>query len=78
MSNWITKEVQEILHRPGPVRGFAFRVTESPDGVFLWVSAEELSRYNPDRQQDIGEWLVRMLNDIRRMKIPCYIQKWER
>lgn len=75
--SWITPQVQEILHRPGPARGFAFRVTEAPDGVFIWLSVEELARFPQGRQQDIVAWIIGILNDIRKLKVPCYIQEWK-
>ena len=76
--NYIGKEVQEILHRPTPVRGFAFKVTESPDGVFLLISLEELAKYSQPQQESISEWVAGVCNDIRKLHVPCYIQEWKR
>lgn len=76
--SWITPQVQEILHRPAPWPGFAFKVVESPDGVFLLLSREELARYPQGQMEDITAWVIGMLNDIRKLHVPCYIQEWIR
>lgn len=75
---WITPQIQEILHRPAPWRGFAFKVVESADGVFILISMEELAKYSMRQQQDLQVWLAGMATDIRKLQVPCYIHEWKR
>lgn len=75
--SWIDERVQEILHTKAPWPGFAFKVVESPEGVFLLVSVEELSKFSQRQQDDLVFWLVGMLNRIRKLQVPCYIQEWK-
>lgn len=76
--SWITPQVQEILHRPGPWRGFGFKVVDGEDGVFVLISVEELAQFSGPQQDDIYAWLITMMNDIRKLHVPCYIQEWKK
>lgn len=75
---WITPQVQEILHRQPPHRGFNFQVTEADDGVFIGISVDELRRYPHGQQEDFSEWIAGMVTDIRKLYVPCYIKEWKR
>lgn len=78
MSTFITPQVQEILHSPAPWPGFAFKVVENPEGIYLLVSLDELAKFSQRQQEDISAWMAGMCNQIRQMQIPCYIQRWDR
>lgn len=75
---WINPQVQEILHRQPPHRGFAFKVVEGEEGIFILISVEILRNYSQGQQEDISAWVAGMVTDIRKMRVPCYIQEWKR
>jgi hypothetical protein len=75
--SYITPKIQRILHQQPPHRGFAFKVSETAEGIFLLVKLEELAKFSQGQQEDISEWMARMCNSIRTLKVPCYIMEWK-
>lgn len=75
---WIDDRVKQILHKAPPVRGFAFKVTETAEGIFLLVSLEEFAKYPQQQQEDLSAWMAGMCNEIRGLRVPCYIAEWKR
>jgi hypothetical protein len=76
--SWITPQVQEIIHSQPPWPGFVFKVRHASDGVFLLISSEELGKFSKPKQDDLIAWILTMMNDIRKLHVPCYIQEWKK
>jgi hypothetical protein len=75
--SFITPKVQRLIHQKPPHRGFAFKVTETDEGIFLLVKLEELANYSQGQQEDISAWMAGICNSIRTLRIPCYIMEWK-
>lgn len=72
----MTKEIMNwLLEQKSPFPNFGYKVSESPDGIFITVALEEFAKFSGPQQEMLAVWVGGLVSYIRKQGVPCYLNR---